>query len=462
VRLLLAAMVLTLTLPAAADAQYRCLGDFSGHVKDTPNAKRLRFGIYPGGSAGQVGPVGVPSAPEDPAKREAALAQLRPATSPAAPRDFVVHLYRHFTADDAMAAEQKEADQAVARYTRLGYLVEYVVRYMPRDEDPAKHVPQYVEFLRGIVRRYGVNPRFVSIQVTNEANFAVSADTSDGVFEGAKDALIQGVEAVDAEARKLGYDQIEAGFNWFYRTADNSEYPFWEYLRDHGGKPFVDALDWVGVDAYPGTFFPPTSETVSKRDSIINAFDVLRDCFMGPIVGIPDSTPLHVSENGYPTAPPGRSYEDQSSALEEMIRAVHDARGTYNVTDHRWFDLRDADSGSGANFQQQYGLMRDDYTPKPAFDTYRRLVDELAFTGPPRALALQVRPRSARRGVRTRFRFEVVPDIRGVTIRFAGGRAKTGRLGRAAIVRRLRKPGRHRATAALDGWQTARAPVRVR
>jgi hypothetical protein len=458
-------VALSLLLPAAAEAQYQCLGDFSGNVKDKPAAKRLTFGMYPGGSAGQVGPVGLPAIPEDAAKREAALATLRPATSAAAPRDFVVHLYRHFTADEAMQAQEKEADAAVARYTSLGYLVEYVVRYMPREEDAARHVPEYVEFLRGMVRRYGMNPRFHSIQVTNEANFPGSQDTSDGAFEGAKDALIQGVQAVKQESERLGYDQVEVGFNWFYRMPDNVEYPFWEYLRDVGGAPFVAALDWVGVDAYPGTFFPPSSNAVSKRNSLINAFDILRDCFL-PIPGVPDATPIHVTENGYPTSP-NRSYEDQQEALEEMIRAVHDARGTYNVTDHRWFNLRDADSAS-PNFQQQYGLMRDDYTPKPAFGTYEKLVEELALTHPPeasvpaRALRLRVRPRRARRGVRTTFRFQVTPARRGVKIAFCGRRVRTGGRGRARVVCRIAKRGPRRASARLRGWRMGRATVRVR
>ena len=60
-----------------------------------------------------------------------------------------------------------------------------------------------------------------------------------------------------------------------------------------------------------------------------------------------------------------------------MVGAVNEFRGTYNVTDYRWFDLRDHRSSS-ANFQHQYGLLRDDYTPKPAFEVYRELVDELS------------------------------------------------------------------------------------
>ena len=34
--------------------------------------------------------------------------------------------------------------------------------------------------------------------------------------------------------------------------------PFWAHLRDSPlNEQFVKALDWVGVDAYPGTVFPP-------------------------------------------------------------------------------------------------------------------------------------------------------------------------------------------------------------
>src|SRR5688500_17627176 len=100
VRPLLGAIAAILLLPGAAHAQYRCLGDFSGNLKETPNAKRLTFGIYPGGSAGQVGPVGLPAIPEDAEKRQAALTTVRPPTE----RPFVIHLYRHFTADEAMLA----------------------------------------------------------------------------------------------------------------------------------------------------------------------------------------------------------------------------------------------------------------------------------------------------------------------------------------------------------------------
>src|SRR5207253_1638641 len=93
--------------------------------------------------------------------------------------------------------------------------------------------------------------------------------------------------------------------------------------------------------------------------------------------GIPDRIPIQVEENGYPTGP-GREDARQVQAMDAMIGAVNDFRGTYDVSDYRWFDLRDSDSSS-QNFQQQYGLMRDDYSQKPAFAEYRRLIEHLSI-----------------------------------------------------------------------------------
>jgi hypothetical protein len=213
------------------------------------------------------------------------------------------------------------------------------------------------------------------LQVTNEVNFTVSPDSSDGAYAGARDALIAGVEAAHAEAAQRGFRRLRIGFNWFYRMDPASEAGFWMYLHDHGGRAFVHAVDWVGLDAYPGTFFPPTEPPGGHRDAMVNALSTLR-CFLAT-AGIGDATPIHVEENGWPTQPPLRSYDQQAQVLDTMVRAVSDFRATFNVTDYRWFDLRDHSTGS-ANFQHHYGLLEDDYTPKPAFAAYGRLITALA------------------------------------------------------------------------------------
>src|SRR4051812_38617458 len=86
------------------------------------------------------------------------------------------------------------------------------------------------------------------------------------------------------------------------------------------------------------------------------------------------------SSHGYPTGS-GRSEQTQKEGLETMVGTVAEYRANYNVTDYRWFDLRDGDTGS-PNFQQHYGLMTDDYKPKPAYASWKRLIGKLTVKSP--------------------------------------------------------------------------------
>jgi hypothetical protein len=106
-----------------------------------------------------------------------------------------------------------------------------------------------------------------------------------------------------------------------------------------------------------------------------------------PLARIPQRVPIHVSESGYPTGP-HRSDGDQATVLQAIVTAVSDARSAYNVTDLRWFDLRDNNSSS-TSFEDQYGLMRDDYTPKAAFAVYQSLIAQLGTQPTARAPSTQ-------------------------------------------------------------------------
>lgn len=426
-----------------------CLGDPSAAGVPRLPGVRLRFGITPAGEAGALGPA-VPAVPDDPPRTLAALARLRPASTP-----FVLRLNRFFWSDGEAGVQRFLA--LAHRYTDAGHLVELQVRYHPA---PAQvgDVAGFVAFVREVVDRFGSNPGVVGLQVTNEVNFTVSPDSSDGAYAGARDALIQGVIAAKDEARHRGFHQLTVGFNWFYRTDPSSEASFWGYLRDHGGPSFISAVDWVGLDAYPGTVFPPVEPPGGERDGMVAAMSQLRKCFM-PIAGLGPGVPIHVEENGWPTGP-GRAESAQAGALENMVRAVDDFRGTYHVTDYRWFDLRDHNTAS-ANFQHHYGLLRDDYSPKPAFDVYRRLVDELArreagpAAGAGGARAPLGRPRLTlrlryRRGRCGSVRATVTGPDRGLVRRadVSVGRRRLARFRRAPLaftIRRTALPRRHRS-----------------
>jgi len=354
---------------AARPSFAACFGPPSASGVPERPGPPLRFGISPNVQTGQfaTGPV-PPRTPEDPARQVASLKALDP---PGAP--FVLRLTRLFWSDGAAGIDRYLA--LAARYTRAGFDVELQLRYHPSPSQEGD-IAAWTAYVRQVVDRFGPNSRVVGIQVTNEVNFTVSPDSSDGAYKGGRDALIAGVIAAADEANRRGYNQLKIGFNWVYRSDPNSESSFWSYLRDHGGPSFVRALDWLGLDAYPGTLFPPAEPPGGERDGMVNALGTLR-CYSA-YAGIPGSVPIRVEENGYPTgATPDRSYARQAQELTAMVRAVSDFRGTYNVSDYRWFDLRDSNSRS-PNFQQQYGLLTDTYATKPAFGTYRRLIATLS------------------------------------------------------------------------------------
>src|SRR3954454_13639278 len=406
----LAAALLALTAwPAVAAAQSApCPPRTSADGVPAKPGPAVRMGLTPAGEAGALGPK-VPVVPIDLGRTYAALAQLRP------PGDapFVLRLNRLFWSDGE--AGLARFGEAVAAYTSRGYDVELQVRYHP----PAGHdgdVDGFVGFVRTVVQHFGANPRVVGLQIANEVNFTVSPDSSDGAYKDARLALVRGVVAADEEARRLGDGQLTIGFNWFYRTDPRSEDAFWNGLWQAGGEAFARAVDWVGLYVYPGTVFPPVESPGGERDGMVAALDDLRSCKM-PLAHLGPHVPIHVEENGWPTGP-GRSEDYQAFALRTMVGTVDEFRGTYGVTDYRWFDLRDHNTSSD-NFQHHYGLLRDDYSPKPAFGVYRELVAGRSLRPPAARLLLHLQ--RARRGCGARL--SVVGADTGKVRRVTGRRS---------------------------------------
>lgn len=346
-----------------------CLGDTpAASVTPVAANRPLGFGINPAGFAGAIGPP-VAETPENKTKTLAALRELRPHHAP-----FTLRLNRLFWSEHR--AGIAKFVRLAHRYVRRGYRVEVQVRYHPTPQQEGR-IGAWVNYVKRVTRTLGSIRGVTGLQITNEVNFPpIAPDASDSSYDGAKDALIQGVEAAHRVVRKLELRHVTIGFNWAYRNTPSAETAFWTYLHDNGGRRFARAVDWVGLDAYPGTVFPPTEPNATGyADGIVNAMSVLRDCYM-PLAGLGRRVPLHVEENGWPTGP-GRTEYRQVVALREMVEAVNRYRGNYGVTEYRWFDLRDHNTSS-TNFQHHYGLLRDDYSEKPAFDVYRRLVRRLA------------------------------------------------------------------------------------
>ena len=99
----------------------------------------------------------------------------------------------------------------------------------------------------------------------------------------------------------------------------------------------------------------------------------------GPLQGPPqDRVPVDQAE--YETGP-GRGEDMQAVVLDDFVRTVNAYRGAYGIEAFNWFGLRDNNS-EGPNFQSFFGLLRDDYSRKPAFAVYRDLIAAAHSAGP--------------------------------------------------------------------------------
>jgi hypothetical protein len=83
-----------------------------------------------------------------------------------------------------------------------------------------------------------------------------------------------------------------------------------------------------------------------------------------------------LDENGWPTGP-DRPPERQAAVLDTIGRTVYDLRLALNITHYTFFSLRDLGGDAVGLGLSEFGLVGADYTPKPAFETYPRLIAEL-------------------------------------------------------------------------------------
>lgn len=331
------------------------------YANDAPaGGPALHFGIGPR-QAGDAGSSQTPVVRGDPGKRDDALLALK-GNGPMS-----VRLNRLFMSEGRAGIERFR--KLARHYTRLGFDVEIQVRYHPSEAQNGD-IGAWLDYVRRVVRAFGPIRGVKRLQITNEVNLTFSPNTSDGYYENAVEALARGVPAAKREARRLGYDRLRTGFNyaWRFGAADAD---FWREVGAAGGEPLRRATDWVGIDAYPGTLVPTT--LADPGDALIEGVAQVRECFM-PLAGLGKRMPIHLEELGYATGTtPSHSETAQKRALTGFVKALNRYRGAYGITAVNWFGLRDNNSAGTALFSQ-LGLLRDDYSPKPAFEAYRKLI----------------------------------------------------------------------------------------
>ncbi|MFD8784872.1 hypothetical protein [Kitasatospora sp. NPDC059599] len=314
------------------------------------------FGIYPGGLLGDDTGVLAPVSPDDPASITEALRELQGGAG-----EFLVRAYRSY-GDSAHAPERPE------RYAVEGRKLDLVLQYRDRSGETAG----WLDFVRSTVRTEG--HRLALLQICEEPN--LDLPPVDGSIPNVRRALVEGVVAAKEEALACGHDRLAVGFNAVpsFDPADT----FWSGLGELVDERFHRALDYVGLDFFPDVFrpVPPGGLTDAVR-AVVAGF---RQGSL-PRAGIGPAVPVRICENGWPTGP-GRSEARQAEVVDEVVRAVAGLAAELNVTGYTFFALRDADS-AGAGLFHHFGLVRDDYSRKPAFRTYRDLVAELTDRADP-------------------------------------------------------------------------------
>lgn len=383
-------LALAVALAAAAPARAQdCLT--TTPAPPAVPAHALRFGITPQEAGRLTGQGEIRALAQGDAI--AALGRLKPPG-----RALVLRLNRLFWSDGD--AGIRTFAERVATFGRAGLPSEVQIRYHPPAGGEGD-IAAWVTFVRGAVRALAAERATVAVSITNEGNLPVSPNTSDGAYAGVVDALVQGVTAAREEADAAGRPDLEVGFTLMWRWRPDSDAKFWQDIGAKATPAFRRALDYVGMQIYPGLVWPPQPlPGRSAGTEVVEALTLVRECYM-PKAGIGRDVDLWVSENGYATNL-GRNETTQVADLESTVRDVHRWSGALGATDYRYFNLRDNDS-AGSDLFDAVGLLRDDLTEKPAFATLRGLAAELGTAaaastggGRPRArLTVLVRRRGA-------------------------------------------------------------------
>ncbi|MFE3496632.1 hypothetical protein ACFXOS_26820 [Streptomyces sp. NPDC059175] len=314
----------------------------------------LHFGIYPGGILGDDQGIVRPVRPDLPDRITEALDALQGDTA-----TLLVRAYQSFATTVTPLEPPTPADPEA--YLQRGRKLDLVLQF----REPSGELEGWLEFVREAVRTGG--PHLASVQICEEPN--ADLPVVDGSIPNVLNALVEGVVAAKQEARALGHS-LAVGFNAvpIFNPADT----FWSELGALADDRFRQSLDYVGLDFFPDVFRPIAAEQLAEAvTAVLTAF---RRTDL-PKAGILDSVAIRICENGWPTGP-GRSEQRQAAVLEAVVRTVAALAADLNIDGYSFFALRDADS-AGEGLFHRFGLLRDDYTPKPAFETYRRLIEEL-------------------------------------------------------------------------------------
>lgn len=314
----------------------------------------MRFGIYLGGisEAHHELATGKPDIPDE-INRVLDLLQGE--------KQFLARTYLGFTGtdEDAELVDMPSMPD-LARYTWRSRKLDLVLSNWDRQ----RNLNGWVDFIENVIARYG--PYIGCLQICEEPN--LYEYPGDGRFGSAVENVLTGVKVA---RQTLKHRALTASVGFNAVPCSGLGDGFWQEMSKRMDNAFLNSLDYVGLNFYPDVVSPLVGDITAEVTKVLTGFreDTLH------AARIPRSIPIHICENGWPTGP-NRYYTRQAELIEQMVRTAYELRGKFNITHYELFSLRDADTAN-PDLNHQFGILRDDYSPKPAFETYRKLIAEL-------------------------------------------------------------------------------------
>ena len=274
----------------------------------------------------------------------------------------------------------------VAAVIARGYKVDIVLRYAP----PSGHdgdISGYAQFVRAVVDHYARQRAVVRLGITNESNFSLDKrgplGGADGQYTDPIGALIAGMNAAHTE-RLRDHAHFTLGFNWAYRGCDptacgpTADSDYWSELGRRGGARFAREVDWVTMDIYPGTIFPPGDPSadpyqpgLSPAQEVATSIEDLRYQMM-PLAGLGMNVPIGIQEISWASLPPARPEQEQATLLAEFAGGACRVAAKTNFRTFYWFTLTDPSAPAAGSLD--FGLYHADGTSKPAAGAYAKVI----------------------------------------------------------------------------------------
>lgn len=307
----------------------------------------VTFGVWPGVVQSDLERLDtfIDAPPEDVERTASALQDLASGAA-----RFYVRCYRGY------GNSHPPTPESPAPYLGAGRVVDLVLSY---GSDPEGFAHAVRAAVREVAELGGGK-----LQVCEEVN---APAPQDGGRPGCYDALAGGLAAAVDERDRLGAD-VSVGFNAAVALPGD---PFWSAVRSHVEPDVLARIDYLGLDFFPDVFRPAPPEVLPG--AVTHVLRSFRDS--ASAIGIPAGVPIHITETGWPTGP-GHSEDDQARVIGTVAGTALELAADLHIDAYELFGLRDGlTSGPRMN---RFGLLRDDYSAKPAYDTVKRLVGAAA------------------------------------------------------------------------------------